>query len=113
MSSHSEPYANGFGILAGILILWIGTLALVFATGFLSLFKPPVDEGGEDPGDEEILSRASRESRTLVTPDKDFGEFSIVHRQRHAGILRLVNLSARQHRGMPSGSYEFWCCSRR
>ncbi len=53
MSSHSEPYANGFGILAGILILWTGTLALVFATGFLSLFKPSVDEEGEDPGDEE------------------------------------------------------------
>jgi len=53
MSSHSEPYANGFGILAGILILWIGTLALVFATGFLSLFKPSVGEEGEDPGDEE------------------------------------------------------------
>ena len=69
MSSHSEPYANGFGILAGILILWIGTLALVFATGFLSLFKPPVDEGGEDPGDEEsrvgsqVIDVASEKTR--------------------------------------------------
>ena len=53
MSSHSEPYANGFGILAGILILWIGTLAVVFATGFLSIFKPSEGGEGEDPGDEE------------------------------------------------------------
>ena len=53
MSSHSEPYANGFGILAGILILWIGTLAVVFATGFLSIFKPSESGEGEDPGDEE------------------------------------------------------------
>ncbi|GEM_PF-1772538 len=55
MSSHSEPYANGFGILAGILILWIGTLALVFVTGFLSLIPgtPSKDGEGEDPGDEE------------------------------------------------------------
>ena len=53
----------------------------------------------EDPGDEEILSRASRESRILVTLDKDFGELAIVHGQRHAGILRLVNLSTRQQAG--------------
>ena len=55
MSSHSEPYANGFGILAGILILWIGTLAIVFATGFLSLIPgtPSKDGEGEDSGDEE------------------------------------------------------------
>lgn len=62
----------------------------------------------EDPGDEEILSRASRESRILVTRDKDFGELAIVYGQRHAGILRFVNLSARQPRGTPSGSYEVW-----
>lgn len=69
MSSHSEPYANGFGILAGILILWIGTLALVFATGFLSLFKPSVDEEGEGAGDEEsrvgsqVIDVASEKTR--------------------------------------------------
>lgn len=50
----------------------------------------------EDPGDEEILSRASQEMRILVTLDKDFGELAIVRGQRHAGILRLVNFSARQ-----------------
>ena len=31
-----------------------------------------------------------------MTLDKDFGELVIVRGQRHAGILRLVNLSARQ-----------------
>ena len=62
----------------------------------------------EDPGDEEILSRASRESRIFVTLDKYFGELAIVYSQRHVGILRFVNLSARQPRGMPSGSYKVW-----
>ena len=36
MSDHSEPYANGFGILAGIIILWVGTFALCVI--FKSLF---------------------------------------------------------------------------
>ena len=31
-------------------------------------------EWPEDPGDEEILQRAYREERVLVTLDKDFGE---------------------------------------
>ena len=53
-------------------------------------------EWDEDPGDEEILSRAFRDGRILVTLDKDFGELVIVRGQRHSGILRLVNLSARQ-----------------
>ena len=49
----------------------------------------------EDPGDEEILSLAQREGRILVTLDKDFGELAIVRGKPHAGILRLVNFSAR------------------
>ena len=72
MSSHSEPYANGFGILAGILILWIGTLAIVFATGFIGLIRdwPSTDEEGEDSGDEEsrvgsqVIDVASEKTRT-------------------------------------------------
>lgn len=51
-----------------------------------------------DPGDEEILDRARRDGRVLVTLDKDFGELAILRGQRHSGILRLVNLSA-QHQG--------------
>jgi len=50
----------------------------------------------EDPGDDEILARADRESRVLVTLDKDFGELAIVHGRRHRGIVRLVNISAQQ-----------------
>lgn len=52
----------------------------------------------EDPGDEEILSRARHEGRVLITLDKHFGELAIVHGQSHSGIVRLVNLSARQQR---------------
>lgn len=50
----------------------------------------------EDPGDEEILARAYREGRVLVTLDKDFGELAIVYAMPHCGILRLVNIAARQ-----------------
>jgi predicted nuclease of predicted toxin-antitoxin system len=49
-----------------------------------------------DPGDEEILAQAYREGRILVTLDKDFGELAVVYGQPHTGILRLVNLAARQ-----------------
>jgi predicted nuclease of predicted toxin-antitoxin system len=50
----------------------------------------------EDPGDEEILARAHREGRILVTLDKDFGELAIVRGTPHSGIIRLVEVSARQ-----------------
>ena len=50
----------------------------------------------EDPGDEEILARAHKERRILVTLDKDFGELAIVHEIAHSGIIRLVNLAARE-----------------
>ena len=50
----------------------------------------------EDPGDEEILDRAVRERRVLVTLDKDFGEMVFLQGKPHCGILRLVNLGARQ-----------------
>jgi predicted nuclease of predicted toxin-antitoxin system len=50
----------------------------------------------EDPGDQEILSRAHAENRILVTLDKDFGELAILRGTPHSGIVRLVNISARQ-----------------
>jgi predicted nuclease of predicted toxin-antitoxin system len=50
----------------------------------------------EDPGDDEILRRAHADGRILVTLDKDFGELAIVYGQPHSGIVRLVNLPARQ-----------------
>jgi len=53
-------------------------------------------EWAEDPGDDEILERAHREERVLVTLDKDFGELAIVRGMPHAGIIRLVNLGTSQ-----------------
>jgi predicted nuclease of predicted toxin-antitoxin system len=49
-----------------------------------------------DPGDEEILARAREQGRVLVTLDKDFGELAVFYGMSHCGILRLVNISARQ-----------------
>lgn len=49
-----------------------------------------------DPGDDEILARASHEGPILITLDKDFGELAVVRDLAHAGIVRLVILSASQ-----------------
>lgn len=53
-----------------------------------------------DPGDAEILDRAWREKRVLVTLDKDFGALAIVEGLPHAGIVRLVGISARKQGSM-------------
>jgi predicted nuclease of predicted toxin-antitoxin system len=53
-------------------------------------------EWPDDPGDDEILERAHRENRVLVTLDKDFGELAIIYGMPHSGIIRLVNLGVRQ-----------------
>jgi predicted nuclease of predicted toxin-antitoxin system len=50
----------------------------------------------QDPGDEEILAQAHREQRVIITLDKDFGELAIRRNLPHCGIVRLVNISARQ-----------------
>ena len=50
----------------------------------------------QDPGDEEILAQAHTEQRVLITLDKDFGELAIRRGLPHSGIVRLVNISARQ-----------------
>jgi predicted nuclease of predicted toxin-antitoxin system len=49
-----------------------------------------------DPGDEAILAIAHAESRILVTLDKDFGDLAVLRNRRHFGILRLVDVPARQ-----------------
>ena len=49
----------------------------------------------EDPGDEQILARAHTARRILVTLDRDFGELAVVRGAPHSGIIRLVNLAAR------------------
>ena len=49
----------------------------------------------EDPGDEEILSRAHAQGRILLTLDKDFGELAVIRALPHSGIVRLVDISAK------------------
>ncbi len=49
-----------------------------------------------DPGDEAILAHAHRESRALITLDKDFGALAVQHGHPHSGIVRLVNLATRE-----------------
>ena len=49
----------------------------------------------EDPGDTEILRLAHVERRVLVTLDKDFGEIAIVRGVPRSGIVRLVEVRAR------------------
>lgn len=50
----------------------------------------------QDPGDEDILAWANRDQRVLITLDKDFGELAIRRQLPHCGIVRLVNIAARQ-----------------
>jgi len=50
----------------------------------------------EDPGDVEILNEAFRDERILITLDKDFGDLAILWGAPHRGIVRLVNIPARQ-----------------
>jgi predicted nuclease of predicted toxin-antitoxin system len=50
----------------------------------------------KDPGDEDILAQAQREQRVLITLDKDFGELAIRRNLPHCGIVRLVNINAKQ-----------------
>lgn len=45
-------------------------------------------EWSKDPGDDEILERAHREGRILVTLDKDFGELAVFRGIPHSGIIR-------------------------
>jgi predicted nuclease of predicted toxin-antitoxin system len=56
----------------------------------------------QDPGDEEILAQAHREHRVLITLEKDFGELAIWRSLPHCGIVRLVNIPARQQ-AVPGG----------
>ena len=73
--------------------VWGGAKKTLEASGYDVVWS---GDWSEDPGDEEILAKAYNESRILVTLDKDFGELAIVKGKRHSGILRLVNLSAKQ-----------------
>lgn len=48
---------------------------------------PPMDDAA-------VLALAHREGRILITLDKDFGELVVARGRPHAGIVRLVALSA-------------------
>jgi predicted nuclease of predicted toxin-antitoxin system len=73
--------------------VWGGAIKTLEASGHDVVWS---GDWSEDPGDEEILAKAHNEGRILVTLDKDFGELAILKGKPHSGILRLVNLSARQ-----------------
>ena len=73
--------------------VWGGACKPIKASGHDVIWA---GEWPEDPGDDEILARAHREGRILVTLDKDFGRLAVAQGMPHCGILRLVNLSARQ-----------------
>ena len=49
-----------------------------------------------EPGDEAVLGISFDEGRVLITLDKNFGELAIVCGKPHCGIIRLVDLPARQ-----------------
>jgi predicted nuclease of predicted toxin-antitoxin system len=49
-----------------------------------------------DPGDDEILSRAFSDRRTLITLDNDFGELAVHQSRKHSGIVRLVDIHPRK-----------------
>jgi predicted nuclease of predicted toxin-antitoxin system len=55
-----------------------------------------VGDWSEDPGDDAVMARAFSEERVLVTLDKDFGELAVALGRQHCGIVRLVNIPARQ-----------------
>ncbi len=73
--------------------VWGGVLSTLRDSGHDVIWA---GEWPEDPGDEEILSRAHQDGRILITLDKDFGELAIVRGIPHSGIVRLVNLASRQ-----------------
>jgi predicted nuclease of predicted toxin-antitoxin system len=73
--------------------VWGGVRQALSAAGHDVIWAGDWDE---DPGDDEILAKAYREGRVLITLDKDFGTLAFLHGRPHAGILRLVNLTTQQ-----------------
>ena len=73
--------------------VWGGARKEIESAGYDVLW---VGEWSKDPGDEEIFKHARNEGRIIVTLDKDFGELAIVYERPHYGILRLVNVPAKQ-----------------
>ena len=74
--------------------VWPGMVGELTAQGHDVLW---VGDWPSDPGDEEILSFALKEGRTVVTLDKDFGELAVAFGHAHSGIIRLVNFQVSKH----------------
>jgi predicted nuclease of predicted toxin-antitoxin system len=51
---------------------------------------------GPDPGDAELLERAAREGRILITLDKHFLQLIFHRSRRHRGLIRLPDVPAPQ-----------------
>jgi predicted nuclease of predicted toxin-antitoxin system len=51
---------------------------------------------GPDPGDDEILSRAARDERTLVTLDRGIGQLARASRQ-HSGVIVITATPSMGH----------------
>lgn len=73
--------------------VWGGVQHALLAAGHDVIWA---GDWAKDPGDEDILAQAYRESRVLITLDKDFGTLALLHGKPHAGIVRLVNLTTQQ-----------------
>ena len=73
--------------------VWGGACSQIRSAGHDAIWAGDWDE---DPGDEAILRKAHAEGRILITLDKDFGEIAVMKGFPHCGIIRLVEISARQ-----------------
>jgi predicted nuclease of predicted toxin-antitoxin system len=49
---------------------------------------------GADPGDRELLEKATEEARILVTIDSDFAQLVYIDHVFHCGIVRLPDVPA-------------------
>jgi len=73
--------------------VWGGAAAALVAAGH---DVRRIGETAPNPGDDAVIGIAFDEGRVLITLDKDFGEWAIVFKKPHCGIIRLVDLPARQ-----------------
>jgi len=64
-----------------------------------------IAEEAKGTGDENVMQRAFREQRVLVTEDTDFGELTYARGQPSAGVL-LVRFHRRTRRAKPAAVVE-------